>query len=498
MSIQIKKTILICLASTLLAMLFNFCNTHLLQSDGIALRDNQMVITADDISYLAPADNFIQNGVWKSNTIGNNAYYLRTPGYGGIYLIFKLLFPTNALLALKLFQILLFGISTGLLYLIAQWFCKNNIAATIASIVYGCTPFACGFLSYTLTEAVTPALVIINLFCLLRYADKEHIGWLIAHSVFLAILIITRPVLGFWLGLSVVVIGTTHTTIANKIRHLLMVLFIAMLPTILWQIRGYQIANKVIGLHPIYSTDSPDVFRPSHLAVWQFTKKWNSNGEQFHNTIQQFWVAAEKGDTLPQCIEQTINKIPPKVVQTIGINNIHTAYTSYYQLLQKQMFFVHTNSLVSPQFCTQEQAVVQIFDSLSKVMSYKLPLQTHIITPLKSYCAMALHSNLSMYMFQKSFRGKKAMESMRLLFFAIHAFLFIIVWVALVIYRTDIVRLTIICLVCIYLIFLAWIQRGVEERYTLPVLPLLIVIATGTIVKTYRFLQTRKEKSAKD
>ena len=91
MTREVKRSILIGVATLLSAMLFNFINTHQLKADGIELRDGQTVITADDASYLAPADNYLENGVWRANSPADNSYYLRSPGYGGIYLIFKII-----------------------------------------------------------------------------------------------------------------------------------------------------------------------------------------------------------------------------------------------------------------------------------------------------------------------------------------------------------------------------------------------------------------------
>lgn len=492
MTREVKRSILIGVAALLSAMLFNFLNTHLLKNDGIELRDGQTVITADDASYLSPADNFLENGVWRANSPSLNSYYLRSPGYGGIYLFSKYLFPQNPLFWLKIFQMLLFAISAALLYCLALKFTGNEFASVCVAVVYGCSPFACGFLSYTLTEGVTPAFVIAFLFLLTNYVKNGHIRWFYASAAVIAILFIIRPVLGLLLPLLplAILLSGSHK-LKWRIATMVTATAFALLPMTVWQVRNYNIANQFVGLHPIYSTDSPDLFRPAHQAAWNFARTWSPRGDEFHSAIGALWQSALNGDTTNAAVERAVAFVPQKVTDAVGNEAIVGAFTDYQKLLRKQAPFFRRQKIVPQWFVEDEKLVVARFDSLAHCVRRQCPLMVHITGPLKVYGRMALHSNLSMYMFQKSLRGNVLMEFFRVIFFLLHASLFVLIWVALAASWRKWPKFALYALVAAYLVYLAWFQRGIEERYTLPMLPVLIIASADVAVQIVNRLKNR-------
>ncbi|MBO7146095.1 MAG: glycosyltransferase family 39 protein [Salinivirgaceae bacterium] len=493
MTREVKRSILIGVATLLSAMLFNFINTHQLKADGIELRDGQTVITADDASYLAPADNYLENGVWRANSPADNSYYLRSPGYGGIYLIFKIIFPQNPLFWLKIFQMLLFAVSAGLLYGLALKFTKYEIASVCAAIIYGCTPFACGFLSYTLTEGVTPALVIAFLFLLSHYAQNRGSQWLYASAAVFAILFIIRPVLGLLLPLlPLAAMMTDFHGLKRRFATAIAATIIALLPMTAWQVRNYSIANQFVGLHPIYSTDAPDLFRPAHKAAWNFARTWSPRGDEFHSTIAGLWQSALNDDSANASVERAVAFIPPKVINAVGKEEITRAFSDYQKLLRKQVPFFKNQQCVPQWFTDEEKHVAAHFDSLTCQVRRQCPLMVHVSGPLKVYGRMALHSNLSMYMFQKTLRGNVLMELFRILFFMLHASLFVLIWVALAASWRKWPKFAVYAIAVTYLVYLAWFQRGIEERYNLPMLPVLMIAAVDAVVNGKQLLNKLK------
>lgn len=484
MTVQARKPILIGLASLLFAMFFNFLNVHCLKADGIELRDGQTVITSDDASYLAPPDNFFNGNGWKSNSAGINSHYLRSPGYGCIYLLFKILFSHNPFLWLKIFQILLFAVSSALLYEIAKWFVRNEFASACVAVIYGCTPFACGFLSYTLTEGVTPAFVIVYLYTLVRYVQKRKMWHLLLSAIVFALLFVIRPALGIFLPLQMVAVWSAcKKNLSRFVAYSAVALCLALLPMLMWQVRNWQISGRFVGLHPIYSTDSPDLFRPAHKSAWNFAKTWSPRGDEFHSSMLALWNSAVEGDSAFDAVGFAMSKVPQKVLDCAGSENVRKAYSDYYQLLCAQAPFFKNVETVPDWFIESEKSVVSQFDALARVVRAECPFMYHLSGPLCVYGRMSMHSNLSMYMFQKTFRGNAVMKFARLLFYALHALLFVLIWVALLQNRRNCFKFAIIAVVAMYIVYLAWFQRGIEERYTLPVLPVLLVSATDAVVR---------------
>ena len=84
------------------------------------------------------------------------------------------------------------------------------------------------------------------------------------------------------------------------------------------------------------------------------------------------------------------------------------------------------------------------------------------------------------------------MELFRLLFFLLHASLFVLIWVALVASWRKWPKFAVYAVTAVYLVYLAWFQRGIEERYTLPVLPVLLIAATDVAVLIVERLKNKK------
>ena len=108
----------------------------------------------------------------------------------------------------------------------------------------------------------------------------------------------------------------------------------------------------------------------------------------------------------------------------------------------------------------------------------------YFIAPAKVFKRMALHSNLSLFIFQDTNRGNLFVEGLRYFCFAIHSLCFILLVLRLFILKQTDWRLVLLLLISLFYVFyLSFFQRGIEERYTLPLLPILLIIMFSTTEK---------------
>jgi len=143
-----------------------------------------------------------------------------------------------------------------------------------------------------------------------------------------------------------------------------------------------------------------------------------------------------------------------------------------------------------------EQEVIKEFKQLTEEYKRKFWMHYHLIAPLKVFKTMAFHSNLSLSVFQHTYRGNVMMEAVRFIFFAVHSLCFLFLFLSLIfIKNTDWKQTALNISVFIYIFYLCYFQRGIEERYTLPVLPLLLVglvsIGKQIMMKCTKTLQNR-------
>jgi len=477
-----KTAIIISLLSLISAYTVNELNLYWLKKDAVELRSNETVKTADDVSYIRPAQNYLDHGELKANIAGNGAYFLRSPGYPLVFVALGSIFEKeNVLSALKSVQLLLYSLSIYCLFFIAYQFLDSKKWAVLITGFYGISTISSGFLYYTLTESLTPALVIFFVFFLLLAKNqtnqkRKYVLYYLAAVIF-SFLFITRPVLGI-LGLAFpffLFVDFWKRKITFFIQ-LFLVGFIASSGMIVWQIRNWNITNEIVGLHPIYYPEnSQSSFRPTHEALWDLCKGWGEDGADFHSYVGPFWSASIHGHPTDEDIDKIINNFPKDVVTELKRERLEKMFRSYQLSILNQKYYYDNQLPMPKEIPNIEIKTIHQIKELTTNFKHHFWFQYYVSSPLKVYKELAFHSNLSFYMFQKTYRGNPIMETLRLICFAIHSLAFITLIFSLFL-RTPIHLKSIFSYaLIIYVFFLIFIQRGIEERYTLPVLSLALV-----------------------
>jgi hypothetical protein len=490
-----KKHILLflCIASFFAAFTYNEINLKELSPDN--KREGITVVTADDDSYLTPAINYYNESSWYEYYYGGKiGYFIRPPGYGILYYIFLTISSSKiiALIFLKYFQLLLFSISVYWFYYICQTVFKNEKLSLLLSAIYGLSPFFVGFLFYTLSEGISPALVLAFLFLLFKAKNAnasktKNIFYLLASIVF-AYLFIVRPFLGLF-GLLIplfIYFDYKNTSVANILKRCFIFCTVAISLMSVWQIRNFRIAGKFVGFHPIYFEDGNTVFRAPFREYWNFAGGWAERGDRGYSYMLPVWGEAVNGDTSITLRKNAIDSIPIWVVNYFGEERLNDVFLTYQKSILVQKQFLDKNlpmPLIAPEI---EIEAINKFQSLTSDFKKHFWFQYYIVSPLKVFRLMAFHSNLSLYIFQRTYRGLILMELVRLLFFSIHVlcFLFLIANIYFMRKQNELYY-ALVLLPFIYVFYLCFFQRGIEERYTLPILPLLLI---GLSYSAYRFL----------
>ena len=269
-----KKLIVIAFVGTILAIFWQELNTYYLQHTD----SNRfgMILTADEASYLAPPVNYLSKGVWADNSDGITRFYQRPPGYGSIYMICTLILGKYAMLGIKIIQILGYFFSILLIGKISILLLPKQKLALTASLITALFPMYSGFMYYTLTEGITSFLTLWTIYSYLNFNPSKKTFPVIVST---SLLILVRPQMILLPFLFIV-----HHLLKSE-RKLALVISIGFIPFALWQVRTFSISTEIPGLHPIYSTQNNTLFRPSHEAMTNLFRIWESDGEQFHSAI---------------------------------------------------------------------------------------------------------------------------------------------------------------------------------------------------------------------
>lgn len=480
-----KIAIIIALLSLAVAFFVNELNLyHIKKVAPEKVRLGQTIETADDDGYIKTYERLISTGSFYDSNLGKFNSVIRTPGYGASYFIFRLFLEReNALAAQKIWQLLLFSVSVFCIFYISESILKSRWWAILTTSIYGLIPFSMGFLYYTLTESVTPAILIFYIYFLLKASQessikKKNTYYLIATLLF-AYLLIIRPFLGVFGLLLFVFLIYDYSSKKTYwiIKKIIPFGIISISFMIIWQIRNYYTIGRITSLHPIYQNEVPGLFRSPHQAMWNFFKGWEDSGANFHQTIVPFWERTINGDLSSESIAITINKMPDYVVNHFGKDHIEKVFTNYQLAILSQNYYYQNNIVMSSKATDEEKLTVSEFQKLDREFKNEFWFIYHIKTPLKVFKNLIFHSNLSLYIFQDTFRGNFFMEILRWVSFLIHlaAFSLCIIFPFI---EKDIKMIFIGSILIFYLFYLAYFQRGIEERYTLPLLPFAIILSS--------------------
>jgi hypothetical protein len=491
-----RAALLIAFLSLLIAFVVNEANLHALRAGGVTLREGETVVTNDDISYYWPMRSYLRNGNMYNTHSEMYSSITRPPGYGFLWYFFALIAGEHhALLLLKLFQLLLFSISVYCFILLARAVLKSDKWSLIIGGIYGLCPFTMGFLYYTLTEGVTPALVIFYLFFLIIGGQKEVLRiriryYLLAACIF-ALLFLIRPALGL-IGILLPWYLWKDPQRPMSLRFTFSIPLFVLLALSLqgaWQIRNRVVLGHLTSLHPVYQNELPGTFRPVQAAVWDFYKGWEDKGNCFHEAWVPFWHRTMAGDSSLRSIDSMTSLIPADVREKLGEDRINAAFVKAQKAVYDQKPYYDYDLVMPSQALASEDTAVAAFSSLQRDLKKNFPLRYYLITPLKVLRNMIFHSNLSLYLFQHSLRGSLLGESLRWICFILHSLIFCLFAGMIFLRKKAGKHLLLPWIPLMYLLYLAFIQRGIEERYTLPMLSVTLLCATFVFMQIFFYLQ---------
>ncbi len=472
-----------------MAFVINNVNTkHLYHSSEIEWFSFQKNPTADDVSYLKPADNFLEKGVWKDNSLGYSSYYQRSPGYGILYLTFKMLFNKKAIPALLIFQSVFFGVSVYLFGLIILLFTKQVKTTLFFQLLYGLLPSSYGFVFYTITEGITPFLMISFLFVLIKIYNNFNLKKYHYILAFICLVMISvRPQLLPFLFIYPFLIIYKKELNKSTIKNLILYFAISSFGLNIWLVRGYLISGHTIGLASIYDNTNNSQFRPPHKAFSNLYRIWEHQPEKLHGSLVPIWVNTITGQPKKEDILFATSNLPNYVTTIISTKKWNKLFSDYQATIEQQKIYYDKQIPMPPNLLKDEIKLISKIDSFNIILRNKLWYRNYFVTPINSYIKTTVHSNLNLYIFQNTYRGYWLSEVIRWISFIIlSGSLLVSIWVWL--FRVDVlIRFISITIFC-YTFYLVFIQRMNETRYMHPIYPLTLFIMAYLFTKIKKIM----------
>jgi 4-amino-4-deoxy-L-arabinose transferase-like glycosyltransferase len=435
---------------------------------------NGMILTADDPSYLRPVENCIQHGVWKDNSQGVSAYIQRPPGMSIIHGMFYLLSSHQYAVLHKIFNTLLHFLSIFVFGLTAFRLLGKRWAILV-QWVYALLPCFWGYLFYFLTESITPSLLVFLVYGYVQQDAQPGSKWLLFQAAIGGCLLITRPQLGifllpffFFLVRYIQQKQTTRWVVVGGSMLLLLGGWAT------WQIRSVSMAGRWVGLHPIYDVTNNSQYRPVHRSFGQLFKVWEHNSQHFHAEMDYIWLLSVFPDSGNIDVQPLFNLIPSRVFSFTDKAKFEQIFNDYSVVCEEMHTTMNSPDMPLYGETDREIELRRQVDSLTRVLQSKMWKENYFITPLHSVQWMFTKSQLNLAIFQQKYRGEWWLVILRYgcVFIIIASTLFTLIHLLA---PKDRVAFLMSLSVLAYLFYLFFIQKMNEERYLMPLLPLLFL-----------------------
>lgn len=443
--------------------LVNHVNTRSCQDP---LNDPISVKTADDASYLRPVKNYLESGEWKNNSDGIQSYYTRTPGYSLFCFPYYALFSERNAISLIVFtQCFWIALMAGLMYLMMLKWGINNLAATTLSLALGIIPSFSGYVFYTLTEGLTPVLIFM---LLVLYVKKKHsIVSLLATALVFGYLFLTRPVFASFGLLLLPVIFSYKTTFYKRITLGVASAILAFGPMTMWEIRNHRLGKTFEGvenLHSIYSPSNNSVWRAPHQAIYGLVKQFEISSQAYHTWTHVIENKARLDQTISS---KDLAIFDEQSIKLFGEDSLLNCVEIYRQTISEAPVFAEKNT-----YSDKEMQLVNQFLNFKTTYQNEYPLTAYVKTPSKVLKSILWQSHLNLYQYWHTYKRtwwiKPLSYFTSLLHLTIYLFpLLILLWKPKLIKQ----HWPLIAAVGSYLAYLIFVQRGLEQRYTYPLLP---------------------------
>lgn len=451
-------------------------NPKNIETNSRSLVYNSSIYSVDNIWYLPQIKNFLIGNGFTSNPSKFNYEVRRTPIYPIFYGIHYIIFgEKGSFYFIRFTQIILFALaSIALLFAIFN-FTRNKKIAFIATCLFAFNPTLVSYLYYTITEAVSPALVCFILYFSSRcYINNKRKNWFYL-GLFFAVGSLCRPTIFFFIiPLFIFGIYQNKETIKLMLTNSLFFILGAGILFIPNTIRNYIVTNGDIVLLEKFYGDPMDYGMPnielrSWISCWTNPADYSS---EIVSNVMRNAITFDSNSTKEKVVENLISTLPARA--TIGNNkdDIKIAYASlydYYWAVNKEantidLKKIETNCLLKMQL-------------LKKTFIKNNPFQYYIITPILFFKSIIFQSNSATLAFLDNYKTSYILKTIKTALYLFNIILFISLIGILFFFR----RYTILILICslfilINIVYITFVIKYFEVRYLIPLFPCMYIL----------------------
>jgi hypothetical protein len=257
----------------------------------------------DEPSYFVPIDNLLKHGNYSPD--------YRMPGYGIVYLLFRLLFlQPGACNALILFQYILASLSVYYLSLVARNLFENDTMFYLTFYLFLICPVSNFYDAYTCTESLCGSMLIFSVYFFSKYFQKQEEKYCFISGLLFTWVMFLRPVFGGLIAACCFIfLLNRNVGFKIKLKHLLIFLMPFIICEGTWAIRNYVFHKKFI---PLTSIDGvyPRTDNSYIKQLFEFGQSWGGVCSFTNHSPDMDWIKYFYGGIwFPQLLGQENAKV---------------------------------------------------------------------------------------------------------------------------------------------------------------------------------------------
>ena len=349
--------------------------------------------SGDAETYLRPIENLLEHGAYAYDINDESTYADRTPAYGTVYLLLRLVVPqTTALNLLLILQVILSAVSVWYLAKLTSLITGSQKLFYWTYFLYLFSTYVSVWDVFILTESFATASLIIAVYFLCKPITSQSNWNLLLAGILLTWSILLRPFLApllavFWLYMLIRIYKQDKTSWIKK-AFLSTVFFLLPFTVIdgIWVIRNYSVYQKVIPFQ--YSIYGGSHHSESTLALGKFVQAWGGDWISWNPNSEVRWF----DENFAVKHRFVLSYEPPSYIKLPS--TIYTSAYNYDSLLMVRELYMKARDLNIPEDEREiyEKECARILYSYADAFKREKPLHYFILAPLKLVKKFLFHS----------------------------------------------------------------------------------------------------------
>ena len=493
MAFKRKYVIVLFFAVAIFSLVFNKYNNKIItennplniEYNSRSLVNNSTIFSIDNEWYLPQIKNFINGNGFTSNPNKTHYDVRRTPIYSMFYGIHYLVFgEAKSYFFIRFTQILLFALATITLLFATFNFTKNRTISITSAILFGFNPVLISYLYFTITEAISPALVCFLLYFLsCSYKNNDKKNWFLV-GLFFAIGSLCRTSIFFFIfSILFAIIYVNRKSIKNIVVSGLIVFSGASTLFVPHLIRNFIVTNGDFILLEKYYGDPMDYGIPNiELRNWIscWTNPADYSSEILSNEIRNS-ILFDSTKTRSEIINSQIEKIPARATLANNKDKIFEAYGSLYDY-----YLIKYKTKNQEELILKEKICIEKMKQLKVDFIKKEPLQFYIVTPLLVIKSIIFQSNSSTLAILDNYQSSIIKKAIKIKLYLLNVFCFFAIFASAFFARKYLLVYGICILFFIVNIaYITFVLKYFEARYLIPIFPCMYIITSIFLVESY-------------